>query len=72
MGKSVSGQKESQLAVKEDAGESVQSAILNIDFRRGEQEDGQVQVLLSNPKTNVDVQQQGKKNNCNLKRYSIA
>lgn len=38
-----------------------QSSILNVDFRRGEQSDGQVQILLSNAKANVDIQQQGKK-----------
>ena len=38
-----------------------ESSVLNVDFRRGDQEDGQVQILLSNPKANVDIQQQGKK-----------
>ena len=38
-----------------------QSTVLNVDFRRGDQSDGQVQILLSNPKANVDIQQQGKK-----------
>jgi type IV pilus assembly protein PilQ len=37
------------------------SSVMNVDFRRGDQEDGQVQILLSNPKANVDIQQQGKK-----------
>ena len=37
------------------------SRVMNVDFRRGEQEDGQVQILLSNPKANVDIEQQGKK-----------
>jgi type IV pilus assembly protein PilQ len=37
------------------------SSVMNVDFRRGEQSDGQVQILLSNPKANVDIQQQGKK-----------
>jgi type IV pilus assembly protein PilQ len=37
------------------------SSVLNVDFRRGEQNDGKVQILLSNPKANVDIQQQGKK-----------
>jgi len=37
------------------------SSIMNVDFRRGEQGDGQVQVLLTNPKANVDIDQQGKK-----------
>lgn len=37
------------------------SSVLNVDFRRGDQADGQVQILLSNPKANVDIQQQGKK-----------
>jgi type IV pilus assembly protein PilQ len=36
------------------------SSVMNVDFRRGEQNDGLVQILLSNPKANVDVQQQGK------------
>lgn len=40
---------------------SPKSSILNVDFRRGEQSDGQVQILLSNPKANVDIQQQGKR-----------
>jgi type IV pilus assembly protein PilQ len=40
---------------------SASSSVMNVDFRRGEQDDGQVQILLSNPKANVDVQQQGKK-----------
>jgi type IV pilus assembly protein PilQ len=39
----------------------VSSSVMNVDFRRGEQNDGQVQILLSNPKANVDIQQQGKK-----------
>ncbi len=38
-----------------------ESSIMNVDFRRGEQGDGQVQVLLTNPKANVDIDQQGKK-----------
>lgn len=38
-----------------------QSSVLNVDFRRGDQDDGQVQILLSNPKANVDIQQQGKR-----------
>ncbi len=37
------------------------SSVMNVDFRRGDQNDGQVQILLSNPKANVDIQQQGKK-----------
>jgi type IV pilus assembly protein PilQ len=37
------------------------STIMNVDFRRGEQGDGQVQILLTNPKANVDIDQQGKK-----------
>jgi type IV pilus assembly protein PilQ len=40
---------------------STSSSVMNVDFRRGEQNDGQVQILLSNPKANVDIQQQGKK-----------
>ena len=42
-------------------GKTSDSSVMNVDFRRGEQADGQVQVLLSNPKANVDIQQQGKK-----------
>lgn len=38
-----------------------ESSVLNVDFRRGDQADGQVQILLSNAKANVDIQQQGKK-----------
>ena len=37
------------------------SSVMNVDFRRGDQNDGQVQILLSNPKAGVDIQQQGKK-----------
>jgi type IV pilus assembly protein PilQ len=37
------------------------SSVMNVDFRRGEQNDGHVQILLSNPKASVDIQQQGKK-----------
>ena len=37
------------------------SVVRNIDFRRGEQGNGQVQILLGNPKTNVDIKQQGRK-----------
>jgi type IV pilus assembly protein PilQ len=37
------------------------SSVMNVDFRRGEQSDGQVQILLSNPKASVNIQQQGKK-----------
>jgi type IV pilus assembly protein PilQ len=40
---------------------SISSSVMNVDFRRGEQNDGQVQILLSNPKASVDIQQQGKK-----------
>jgi len=40
---------------------AAESTVMNVDFRRGEQADGQVQILLSNPKANVDIQQQGKK-----------
>lgn len=35
--------------------------VMNIDFRRGEQGDGQAQILLSNPKAEMDIQQQGKR-----------
>lgn len=38
-----------------------ESAIANIDFRRGTGGDGQVLVRLNNPNTPVDVQQQGSK-----------
>jgi type IV pilus assembly protein PilQ len=38
-----------------------ESSVLNVDFRRGDQDDGQIQILLSNPKANVDIQQQGKR-----------
>lgn len=38
-----------------------ESVIRNIDFRKGEQGSGQVQVLLGNPKVNVDIRQQGRK-----------
>lgn len=44
-----------------DSKKAAESSILNVDFRRGDQADGQVQILLSNPKANVDIQQQGKK-----------
>lgn len=44
-----------------DSADIGQSSILNVDFRRGDQADGQVQILLSNAKANVDIQQQGKK-----------
>ena len=40
---------------------AARSTIMNVYFRRREQDDGQVQILLSNPKANVDIQQQGKK-----------
>jgi type IV pilus assembly protein PilQ len=39
----------------------ISSSVMNVDFRRGEQNDGKVQILLSNPKANVDIQQQGNK-----------
>ena len=48
-----------QVAQQESA--SQQSNILNVDFRRGEQGDGQVQILLSDPKAQMDIQQQGKR-----------
>jgi type IV pilus assembly protein PilQ len=41
-------------------GNNAPSSVMNIDFRRGDQNDGQVQILLSNPKASVDIQQQGK------------
>lgn len=40
---------------------STASSVLNVDFRRGDQADGQVQILLNNPKAVVDIEQQGKK-----------
>ncbi|CCK77812.1 Type 4 pilus biogenesis protein [Oleispira antarctica RB-8] len=43
------------------ASASATSSVMNVDFRRGDQNDGQVQILLSNPKAGVNVQQQGKK-----------
>ena len=43
-----------------ETGSNDPSSVMNVDFRRGEQSDGQVQILLSNPKANVDIQQQGK------------
>jgi type IV pilus assembly protein PilQ len=48
-----------------------ESSVMNVDFRRGDQEDGQVQILLSNPKANIDIQQQGKKNYCHFERHCI-
>ena len=47
--------------VDNSVGGSTSSSVMNVDFRRGEQNDGQVQILLSNPKASVDIQQQGKK-----------
>lgn len=41
--------------------------VLNVDFRRGELGDGQVQVLLDNPKAAMDVRQQGKRIRIELK-----
>lgn len=43
------------------ANDLASSSVMNVDFRRGDQNDGQVQILLSNPKAGVDIQQQGKK-----------
>ena len=43
------------------ASKKAASSVMNVDFRRGDQNDGQVQILLSNPKAGVDIQQQGKK-----------
>jgi type IV pilus assembly protein PilQ len=43
------------------ASKKTASTVMNVDFRRGDQNDGQVQILLSNPKAGVDIQQQGKK-----------
>jgi type IV pilus assembly protein PilQ len=65
MGKTVDtapqAMKPTQVVADSTIDNSDQSSVLNVDFRRGEQADGQVQILLSNPKTNVDIQQQGKK-----------
>lgn len=59
MGKAISAAPQEVAKNIEEAPAS--SSVLNIDFRRGDQEDGQVQVLLGNPKTDVDIKQQGKK-----------
>ena len=62
MGKSVDvSQQPAVLAAVSKADEDAASRVMNVDFRRGEQDDGQVQILLSNPKANVDIEQQGKK-----------
>lgn len=63
MGKAVGASQQSQarIATKQGDSNSGNSRIMNIDFRRGEQKDGQVQILLSNPGASVDIEQQGKK-----------
>jgi type IV pilus assembly protein PilQ len=62
MGKSVDvSPQPAVLAVASKADEDATSRVMNVDFRRGEQDDGQVQILLSNPKASVDIEQQGKK-----------
>jgi len=64
MGKSVdtsSQEVQPNQAVASSGIDNSDSSVMNVDFRRGDQEDGQVQILLSNPKANVDIQQQGKK-----------
>jgi type IV pilus assembly protein PilQ len=62
MGKSVDVSPQSAvLAVASKTDEDAASRVMNVDFRRGEQNDGQVQILLSNPKASVDIEQQGKK-----------
>lgn len=38
---------------------SLQSKVVNVDFRRGEKGDGQVQILLNQPNAQVDMVQQG-------------
>ena len=54
------------------ANKKTASSVMNVDFRRGDQNDGQVQILLSNPKAGVDIQQQGKKNHRHTRRNGIA
>lgn len=62
MGKSVDVSQQSVvMAAAATTSEDAASRVMNVDFRRGEQDDGQVQILLSNPKANVDIEQQGKK-----------
>jgi type IV pilus assembly protein PilQ len=64
MGKAVDVSKETQnsvASVDNGTNNGAESTIMNVDFRRGEQGDGQVQILLTNPKANVDIDQQGKK-----------
>jgi type IV pilus assembly protein PilQ len=61
MGKSVDVSEQSAVIATSKTIESVTSRVMNVDFRRGEQDDGQVQILLSNPKASVDIEQQGKK-----------
>ena len=66
MGKTVDAQDvqpDQAIASTESSSNSKPSAssVMNVDFRRGDQNDGQVQILLSNPKAGVDIQQQGKK-----------
>ena len=66
MGKTVDAQdvQPDQAIASADSGSAnkkIASSVMNVDFRRGDQNDGQVQILLSNPKAGVDIQQQGKK-----------
>ncbi len=66
MGKTVDAQdvQPDQAIASADSGSAnkkTASSVMNVDFRRGDQSDGQVQILLSNPKAGVDIQQQGKK-----------
>ncbi len=64
MGKSVdtsSQEVQPNQAVASSGIDNTDSSVMNVDFRRGDQKDGQIQILLSNPKANVDIQQQGKK-----------
>lgn len=66
MGKTVDAQdvQPDQAIASADSGSAnkkTASSVMNVDFRRGDQNDGQVQILLSNPKAGVDIQQQGKK-----------
>ena len=50
---------------------ALESNILNVDFRRGEQGDGQVQILLSDPKAQMDIQQQGKRIRIEVKNTQL-
>jgi len=62
MGKAIDVSQQPQANITAaNSGATETSTIMNVDFRRGDQDDGQVQILLSNPKANVDIEQQGKK-----------